>query len=196
MGLFRLSSRRSSSDHPGMATRIGVQGHMFIKRDPSQPFKRFWCVLRGSSLFVYSGQNDRVPKAVYSLQLAEIYMLGRVEDPKTRSLPAAGSPQVPGTRFRLQLVTKETDTDSQCGAPLHLAPALVRVTTPFDTQTETEMRDWYQALVSAKVRDLQETNSFRVAVVSGKVSSQSVSQSVSYYHTPSRKPMPPTHTLP
>ena len=183
----RMGLLRRRSDHPDMATRIGVQGHMFIKR-PSQPFKRFWCVLRGSSLFVYSGQSDRVPKAVYSMQSAEIDMLGRVEDPIQR--PTSGSPQVPGTRFRLQLVTKETDTGSQlvtketdtdsqrAGAPLHLAPALVRVSTPFDTQTETEMRDWYQALVSAKVRDKQEADAFRVAVVSGKVRCQSVGQSV------------------
>ena len=172
----RMGLLRRRSDHPDMATRIGVQGHMFIKR-PSQPFKRFWCVLRGGSLFVYSGQSDRVPKAVYSMQSAEIDMLGRVEDPIQR--PTSGSPQVPGTRFRLQLVTKETDTDSQrAGAPLHLAPALVRVSTPFDTQTETEMRDWYQALVSAKVRDKQEADAFRVAVVSGKVRCQSVGQSV------------------
>ena len=58
------------------------------------------------------------------------------------------------------------------------------------------MRDWYQALVSAKVRDKQEADAFRVAVVSGKVRCQSVGQSVSHYrhyHTPSMKHVGHTH---
>ena len=167
MGLLRKLTGGDSEEKLSAAdrltltqTRIGVQGHMFIKREPSQPFKQFWCVLRGSSLFVYSGQADRAPKAVYGMQSAEIEMLGRVEDPIQRR--TSGSAQVPGTRFRLRVtkeveVTKETETDGQRGVPLHLAPALVRVTTPFDTATEMEMRDWYQALVSAKVRRTLET---------------------------------------
>ena len=130
MGLLRAMTRDGSgefADHPDFAARIAVQGHVFIKRKPSInfPFKRFWCELRGSSLFIYSSQGDRHPKAAYGMQSANISMLGAVED-----------------RFRLQLVTVDKETDHQRGVQFNLAPELARVTTAFDTQTENEMRDW------------------------------------------------------
>lgn len=122
-----LLGQRAISDSGDRTTRIAVQGHVFIKRKPSInfPFKRFWCELRGSSLFIYSSQGDRHPKAAYGMQSANISMLGAVED-----------------RFRLQLVTVDKETDHQRGVQFNLAPELARVTTAFDTQTENEMRDW------------------------------------------------------
>ena len=153
MGLLRRISGGSDeklASHPDIAARIAMQSYVFSKRKPSQPLKRSWCELRGCSLFFYSSQGDRHPKLVYAMRSAEVEMLGLApEDPSSRELELE-------PRFRLQL---------------SLSPDSAEVTTPFDVQTDAEMRDWYHALVAAKRQSKQETDSFRVAAVSGKVRS-------------------------
>ena len=153
MGIIRkiASSDSEFADHPDMDADISMQGYMFTRRKPTQPFKRVWCVLRGGTLFLYLGQNEKAPRSCYAVNGATIETQGLQDD----------------GRYRFELVTMER-VDGGPGLQLNFAADLTRVATPFETLTEGDMTGWLHAL-AASHKDKGSMDGFRIAAVSGVV---------------------------
>jgi len=153
MGIIRkmASSDNEFADHPAMHADISMQGYMFTRRKPTQPFKRVWCVLRGDTLFLYLGQNEKAPRSCYAVNGATIETQGLQDD----------------GRYRFELVTMEK-VDGGPGLHLNFAADLTRVATPFETLTEGDLTGWLHAL-AASHKDRGSMDGFRVAAVNGVV---------------------------